>query len=150
MRQIRSGRICRLVGGGETAGRGVSGRHGVAEQFCDFAQELERVNGFGEDFEAVALFTGFCEKVAGAGLTGEEENAAIGIDLFHLQSKLNSVELWHHHVGEQEVGFGGMGRLRSVGGVDKGPDREAAAEKNEFERGRDYVFVIDDERYGPT
>lgn len=139
----------KLVGGFEGLGGMLRG-HRLAEQLCDFAQQVERMHGFCEDLETMALFTGSSEQVACAGLAGEEQNAAVRVDLSHPESEFYSIQLRHHHVGEKEVRPCQLSRFGSVGRIDKGPDSEAPAEKNEFEGGRDYVFVIDDEGHSPA
>ena len=108
------------------------------------------MHGFCKDLEAVSLGTGPGKQVACTGLAGEEQNAAVWVDFSHLESEFYSIQLRHHHVSQKEVRLCELSRFGSVGRVNERPDSEAPAEKNEFEGGRDYIFVIDDEGHSPA
>src|ERR1700733_9829353 len=53
-------------------------------------------------------------------MTGEQQHFAFGMDGFELDTKVNTVELGHHHISNEQVGRPGFSRKQGVEWVYKG------------------------------
>jgi hypothetical protein len=100
------------------------------------------MDGFGQDFEFVALGAGAFKKVGGCCLSGEEQDLAGRQEATNMDGGFDAVHVGHDDVADDEVGADfpcGVHRARS--GIDSGGIKPSLIE-NDGERVGYHPFVV--------
>ena len=99
-----------------------------------------------ENLKLVTLVARTVNERTGGHGSREQQNAALRIDRFELNSEVHAVQHWHHHIGDKEVRTSRLGGEQCLQGLSECHCVETASSKNESERRGNDLFIIDDER----
>gem|GEM_PF-3692769 len=105
--ELRAGDPLLEAGAGESLAQTRGGR-----KFLEVLDELEGVEGLGEELEVIATGAGAGENLHGGGLSAEEDDADVGEEFLNFDSRFDAVEIGHEDVGEEDLGGD------AAGGVD--------------------------------
>src|SRR5580698_10909265 len=109
---------------------------------AQFGQQVLRVDGFGEDFELVALVACAVEQVGGGGLSGKEQDFAGREQTADLDGSVDPVQVGHDDVADEHVGFEGLGGFHRFLAAINGRGFESALIQNDGKGVGDDSFVI--------
>lgn len=107
-------------------------------------EQLQRVDGFLQELEVVAAAAGVAKQIEGAGLAGEEQDAAVVVGAAEADGEVDAAEVGHHDVGEEDVGGQIEGADEGAVGAVKGLGVKAVPIEDGGEGFGDDPLVVDD------
>jgi len=112
---------------------------------AELGQQVGGVHGFGENLELVAQGAGLLEEIRGGGLSGEEENLAVGHLGAGRDGGLDAGHSGHDDVGDEHVGLEAVEALDGLLATVDGAGFEAGLVENDGESVGDHLFIVGDE-----
>src|SRR5580698_6426544 len=111
--------------------------------------ELRGVDGLREEFEGVAALAGSGEDFDRGGLPAEENDARVRAVLADGNTGLDTIDLRHENVGEDELGAAAMGLVdRLLAAVGSFGDEAVAVDDLDNRVGDDFFVIYDEDSRG--
>jgi hypothetical protein len=108
-------------------------------------EEVDGVDGLGEELEVMTAGARAGEDFDGGGLSADEDDAGFGAEFANGDGGFYAVERGHEDVGEKDGGLKAAGSFDGVAAVIYGLGAESAADENLDDGVGDEAFVVDDE-----